>query len=475
MTLLERTSKVATRSPARVSRALLQRKCGCGQHTGGGECEECKKKEMTMQRQSSGGPAVGVIPPLVQEVLNTPGRPLDPEARAFMEPRFGRDFSQVRVHADAQAADSANAVNAHAYTVGRDIVFGPGQYSGASRRLLAHELTHVVQQGTNGVGADSEASANANADRVVRGEAADGAAIGGAPVSLQRQGKEDNPKGSAVAGKAGGSAEPAVDEFDFDKSDIPPQHIQHLTELRTRLLAAPNSSVTLTGHTDTVGTEKYNAALGRRRAQAVKDLLTKNKGVDPSRVLIKSQGELVPAAGQPPAKLDPQAGEKNPKNRRVEIEVSGIPPTAAPEKPWTFDITGGKSKPHLDLTPHLCDVNPDFCRPEDSPKERPNLPPDFWKPIPPGPRQTQKSPLDVINEKFVDPIVKAVTKGLPKSMQDKILELAHDGVEKGITSAASAAAAAAGVDSKGQQAIEKAVEAGIKYKGQQPTQGGGNQ
>lgn len=475
MTLLERTSKVASRSTARVAHAALQRKCDCGQHTGGGECEECKKKEMSMQRQSSGGPAVEVIPPLVQEVLNTPGRPLDPEARAFMEPRFGQDFSHVRVHTDAQAAESANAVNAHAYTVGRDIVFGPGQYSATSRGLLAHELTHVMQQETNGVGADSEASANANAERVVRGKAADRAAIAGAPVSLQRQRKEDNPKGSAVAGGAGGSAEPAVDEFDFDKSDIPPQHVQHLTELRTRLLAAPQASVTLTGHTDTVGTEKYNEALGRRRAQAVKDFLTKNKGVDPSRVLIKSQGELVPAAGQPPAKLDPQAGEKNPKNRRVEIEVSGLPPTAASDKPWTFDITGGKSKPPLDMTPHLCDVNPDFCRPEDPQKERPHLPPDFWKPIPPGPRQTQKSPLDLINEKIVDPIVKAVTKGLPKPVQDKILELAHDGVEKGITSAASAAAAAAGLDSKGQQAIEKAVEAGIKSKGQPPTQGGGNQ
>jgi hypothetical protein len=65
-----------------------------------------------------------------------------------MEPRFGRDFSQVRVHTDARAAESAQAVNAFAYTVGQDIVFGAGQYrSGtAGNQLLAHELTHVVQQ-----------------------------------------------------------------------------------------------------------------------------------------------------------------------------------------------------------------------------------------------------------------------------------------------------------------------------------------
>jgi outer membrane protein OmpA-like peptidoglycan-associated protein len=85
----------------------------------------------------------------VQEVLRSPGQPLDASARAFMEPRFGRDFSQVRVHTDGQAADSARAVNALAYTVGRDVVFGMGQYAprtSAGQRLLGHELTHVVQQ-----------------------------------------------------------------------------------------------------------------------------------------------------------------------------------------------------------------------------------------------------------------------------------------------------------------------------------------
>ena len=66
-----------------------------------------------------------------------------------MESRFGHDFSQVRVHVDSQAVESAGAVNALAYTVGRDIVFGPGRYAPQTsdgRRLLAHELTHVLQQ-----------------------------------------------------------------------------------------------------------------------------------------------------------------------------------------------------------------------------------------------------------------------------------------------------------------------------------------
>ena len=83
----------------------------------------------------------------------SPGQALDPSARAFMEPRFGRDFSDVRVHTGEGAEASARAIDAQAYTVGRDIVFGPGRYrpdTPDGRKLIAHELTHVVQQGRSG-------------------------------------------------------------------------------------------------------------------------------------------------------------------------------------------------------------------------------------------------------------------------------------------------------------------------------------
>jgi hypothetical protein len=90
------------------------------------------------------------IPPIVQDVLNSGGgKPLDSTTRGFMESRFGQDFSEVRVHTDAKAAESARAVNAEAYTMGRNVMFGAGQYlpqTSEGRRLLAHELTHVVQQ-----------------------------------------------------------------------------------------------------------------------------------------------------------------------------------------------------------------------------------------------------------------------------------------------------------------------------------------
>ncbi|HEX8557064.1 MAG TPA: DUF4157 domain-containing protein, partial [Pyrinomonadaceae bacterium] len=95
------------------------------------------------------GAGDAAAPPIVYEVLGAGGRPLDAEARAFFEPRFGLDFSQVRVHTDARAAESAREVGALAYTVGSDLVFGEGMYAPgteAGRRLLAHELTHVAQQ-----------------------------------------------------------------------------------------------------------------------------------------------------------------------------------------------------------------------------------------------------------------------------------------------------------------------------------------
>jgi hypothetical protein len=86
---------------------------------------------------------------LVRDVLHTPGVPLSPAVRATFEPRFGRDFSQVRVHSDDQAAAAAASVAARAFTVGRHIVFGAGEYAPHrpdGTHLLAHELTHVLQQ-----------------------------------------------------------------------------------------------------------------------------------------------------------------------------------------------------------------------------------------------------------------------------------------------------------------------------------------
>ena len=193
--------------PSAAQSRLLQRKCACGGNTGlSGECDDCRKKRLLQPKLTIGQPGdryereadrvaeqimrmpagspgslgihpVGEIEPLqkkafaerpvsagrvaeaapaVDDVLRSPGHPLDAGIREAMEPRFGHGFGSVRVHADGRAARAASAVSARAFTVGSDLVFGAGNYrpeTAAGKRLIAHELTHVVQQrGTSAAG-----------------------------------------------------------------------------------------------------------------------------------------------------------------------------------------------------------------------------------------------------------------------------------------------------------------------------------
>jgi hypothetical protein len=128
----------------------VQRACACGGAGGDHPCAECAEEEEEADlHRSPSGPGPPVAPPVVHQVLASPGEALDGSARGYMERRFGEDFGHVRVHRDAAATASARSVSARAYTVGSDLVFGTGQYAphtAAGRRLLAHELTHTLQQ-----------------------------------------------------------------------------------------------------------------------------------------------------------------------------------------------------------------------------------------------------------------------------------------------------------------------------------------
>src|SRR3569833_57477 len=117
------------------------------------ELESEKKKEEgggTVQRKGGNGAGPAAVPASVHEALASSGQALDNGTRHDMESRFGYDFSNVRVHTDGRAAGSARAISARAYTVGNDVVFSSGEFSphtAGGRWMLAHELTHVVQQG----------------------------------------------------------------------------------------------------------------------------------------------------------------------------------------------------------------------------------------------------------------------------------------------------------------------------------------
>jgi hypothetical protein len=122
---------------------------GLGFKTPGEAAERKKEEEPLMRKEAGTARTPDAVPPVVHEVLRSPGQPLDPNMRSFMEPRFGHDFGRVRVHTDAKAAASAQAVNASAFTVGSHVFFNSGVYQPRTEsgcRLLAHELAHVVQQ-----------------------------------------------------------------------------------------------------------------------------------------------------------------------------------------------------------------------------------------------------------------------------------------------------------------------------------------
>lgn len=141
--------RIANLNRAVAGGQSIQRQCACG-----GGCDKCKKKRISLKRATAGTHESGEIPSSVHEVLRSSGQPLDAGTRAFMEPRFGYDFGDVRVHTNSAAARSAGEMRALAFTVGNHIAFAPHQYvpgSPKTNRLVAHELAHVVQQGAAGL------------------------------------------------------------------------------------------------------------------------------------------------------------------------------------------------------------------------------------------------------------------------------------------------------------------------------------
>lgn len=221
--------RAAAASPAAQSALPAQkapsRQCACGTHTvGGTECRECRRGRL---QRSADGRRAGAVPAIVHDVLAGAGTPLDGAARRFMESRFGADFSGVRVHADTRAAESARAVGAHAYTVGNRIVFGQDRYRPslrAGRELLAHELTHVVQQGGSAPPAsgdfaiDPSTAAEDEAQRVAHGVMHDttpaavpraaSAGLQRMPLALQRG--SDTCSGNKVCATGDACAQPDV-------------------------------------------------------------------------------------------------------------------------------------------------------------------------------------------------------------------------------------------------------------------------
>jgi hypothetical protein len=177
----------------------------------------------------------------VHDVVNSGGgSPLAPDVREEMQGRLGHDFSDVRVHTDSQAHESAQSVNAHAYTVGSNVVFQRDKYdpgSAAGKTMLAHELTHVVQQRSGPVDGSAtsggikvsdpsdrfEREASANAERVMSAPAPT-AGLGSAPGAVQRQeADEESAQGSFVQRAEAGEEEEETAQGTFVQREAAPE------------------------------------------------------------------------------------------------------------------------------------------------------------------------------------------------------------------------------------------------------------
>ena len=198
----------------------LQRKCACGGTPDPtGECAECRQKRLQRRQQRRPDTPLEPSPEtsVVHEILGPSGRSLDPATRSFMEPRFGHDFSRVRTHTDARAAESARAVGARAYTVGHDVVFGAGRYAphtAAGQRLLAHELAHVVQQQAAGPSLQPDLVASRAGDVAEQeAEAVAEQVTGGHPVRVRQSARttlQGDWLGAGIGALVGGGVGAAI-------------------------------------------------------------------------------------------------------------------------------------------------------------------------------------------------------------------------------------------------------------------------
>jgi len=328
---------------------VLQRKCACGTHTvGGDKCEACESKKRVLQRRGEGSDVRDAAPRAVFDVLRSPGQPLDQPSRSFMQSGFGRDFSRVRIHTDASAAASARAVNALAYTVGRDIVFDTGRYAPRTlegRHLLAHELAHVVQQGSGSVtaksalsvlpaGDASEREADASADRVLGGSNNTPVALSSVTPSVQRKcfsGPIPTVSGcTAVEGDLSGEHflfAAGCDDFRTDTSRVPIPGFPAGEEGALQAFASTlnaGDKLKVHGFASEEGDATFNehlSCLRALKAVSVIDAQTASRGVRVSYQLFK-HGET---------------GGPRPERRSVVIDlIPATPPDRPPVAPPAF-------------------------------------------------------------------------------------------------------------------------------------------
>ena len=282
------------------SRGSLQRACACG-----GTSDHCKDTEV--QRSAATSEAVENSASMVHDVIRSSGQSLDAGTRNLMERSFGHDFGGVQVHNDARAADSARSVNALAYTTGNHVVFGSGQYAPATRggqKLIAHELTHVLQQQKSG-GILQRATPAGPLGIAGAGGTSCGADISKVP-----------PPPFCVA-VTGHGHRPGILDLEFPQSGVAldsKQVADIVSFAGTWMKAGGTQEIFVDGWASCEGGQELNWRLSCQRAEAVKAKLVDNK-VNPAKITTFAHG----------ASSEFSTSDLKP-NRRAILTESALPP-----------------------------------------------------------------------------------------------------------------------------------------------------
>jgi hypothetical protein len=283
--------------------------------------EEGKKLQKKQAETSEA--AASEAPPIVHEVLRSPGQPLDAPTRAFFEPRFGYDFSHVRVHTDAKAAESATATNALAFTVGEHIAFASGQYApgmGMGRQLLAHELTHVVQQRAGSLVLPNDKHVADTTNRVLDGSRASGL-LRSLPVVQRQADISVLPKDLPCSAVTGAATPSGTNVFFSTNSTIGVFGPDIDAFANGWVAAGAQALVSVDGYASTTGPQKLNWRLSCDRALAVRDALTA-RGIPPAMIQVLAHGES--------NEFDPADPLQN---QRVVVSSPGVSPAPVPPVP----------------------------------------------------------------------------------------------------------------------------------------------
>jgi outer membrane protein OmpA-like peptidoglycan-associated protein len=393
--------------------------------------------------------------PLVNEVLQSGGHPLNDDSRNFMESRFGYNFSNVRIHDDGKAVKSAESINAKAYTHGSNIVLNKNinHNSAAGHHLLAHELSHVIQQSGGGV-----------ANNIVQRQplSSDKSDLAIPSVDLRDT-------ASPLLASALGSAE--ISRFKLGGYEVPKEGKDTLRYSAKQIIfflsKFPRSSVTIKGFTDKVGDGENNMTLGQRRADAVKDFL-RQEGVPDEVISIESKGENEPA-------VQTKDNVPEPRNRRVQVifnvhkgSVSfGMDLKLRPPEKLT-DTPKPPEKPPISLTvPKEPERRIPFRDPDEGSQ---------WKKMEENQRKIEefdrknppkkRSVTDVIIDGVMDTTIKPILKKLPlsKDMREKAEGLIRKGIEAGTEKAIDSVIDALPGDSSEKDALKSAAKGLIKQK-----------